>query len=123
MRRPGYRSRAHPNRRVLAAQEGQTIAEYAVIVAVAAVLLALAILFVGWKIGGVVGNAGEKSESPGTLKPPVAACDPNYSGACIPPPPPDVDCDDLESWGVGVVLVVGSDPQGLDPDGDGIACN
>jgi hypothetical protein len=123
MRRPGHRSCVQPNRRVLSAQEGQTIAEYAVLIAAAAVLLVLAILFVGWRIGGVVGNAGDKSGSPGTLKPPVATCDPNYSGACIPSPPPDVDCADLESWGVGLVTVVGSDPQGLDPDGDGIACN
>ena len=36
---------------------------------------------------------------------------------CVPPYPPDVDCDD-----VGAVVVTGDDPHGLDDDGDGRAC-
>jgi hypothetical protein len=47
-----------------------------------------------------------------------STCDPNYSGGCVPVYPPDVDCSDLS----GPVTVVGSDPHGLDADGDGSAC-
>lgn len=48
---------------------------------------------------------------------PAADCDPNYSG-CVSPFPPDVDCADVS----GPVTVTGSDPHGLDRDGDGVAC-
>jgi hypothetical protein len=44
-------------------------------------------------------------------------CDPNYSG-CVPAYPPDVNCPDVN----GPVQVIGSDPHGLDRDGDGVAC-
>lgn len=44
-------------------------------------------------------------------------CDPNYSG-CVPPYPPDIDCDEIS----GSVAVYGSDPHGLDADGDGSGC-
>jgi hypothetical protein len=46
------------------------------------------------------------------------SCDPNYSGRCVPPYPPDVDCADVG----GSVQVVGSDPHGLDADRDGFGC-
>lgn len=44
-------------------------------------------------------------------------CDPNYS-PCVPTYPPDVDCAEVG----GSVSVIGSDPHGLDADGDGIGC-
>jgi hypothetical protein len=44
-------------------------------------------------------------------------CDSNYSG-CVPAYPPDVNCPQVN----GPVEVLGSDPHGLDRDGDGIAC-
>jgi endonuclease YncB( thermonuclease family) len=44
-------------------------------------------------------------------------CAPGYS-PCIPPYPPDLDCADAN----GPIAVTGSDPHGLDADGDGIAC-
>lgn len=47
----------------------------------------------------------------------VPGCDPNYSG-CVPPYPPDVDCAEVG----GSVSVYGSDPHGLDADGDGVGC-
>ncbi len=47
-------------------------------------------------------------------------CDPNYSGACIPPYPPDLDCTQISAQGL---RVVGEDPHGFDADGDGIACD
>jgi len=42
---------------------------------------------------------------------------PGYS-PCVPPPPPDLDCSDLD----GPIKVTGSDPHHLDGDGDGWAC-
>jgi len=44
-------------------------------------------------------------------------CDPGYS-PCVPAYPPDVNCPDVN----GPVQVTGSDPHGLDRDGDGVAC-
>lgn len=46
-------------------------------------------------------------------------CDPNYTGACIPPYPPDLDCTEISATNFNSV---GSDPHGLDGDGDGVAC-
>jgi endonuclease YncB( thermonuclease family) len=45
-----------------------------------------------------------------------SSCAPGYS-PCIPSYPPDLDCADT-----GPVTVTGSDPHGLDGDGDGVAC-
>jgi endonuclease YncB( thermonuclease family) len=45
-------------------------------------------------------------------------CAPGYS-PCIPSYPPDLDCADVN----GPVHVTGSDPHGLDADGDGIGCD
>lgn len=44
-------------------------------------------------------------------------CAPGYK-PCIPPYPPDLDCADVN----GPIYVTGSDPHGLDADGDGVAC-
>jgi hypothetical protein len=46
-----------------------------------------------------------------------ASCAPGYS-PCVPPPPPDLDCADLD----GPIKVTGSDPHNLDGDGDGWGC-
>ncbi len=48
------------------------------------------------------------------------ACDASYPDDCIPPPPPNLNCDDdgiSENF-----KVVGSDPHGFDGDDDGIGC-
>ena len=45
-------------------------------------------------------------------------CLSDYRGACVPPPPPDLDCDDIGR----PVRIVGRDPHSLDGDGDGRAC-
>ena len=45
-------------------------------------------------------------------------CDPHYVGACVPLSSSDVDCDQVP----GPVRVVGADPDHLDGDGDGRAC-
>ncbi len=47
------------------------------------------------------------------------ACDPSYEGVCIPPPPPDLDCTDIEERDF---RVVGPDPHRFDRDHDGIGC-
>jgi hypothetical protein len=52
-------------------------------------------------------------------------CDPNYSGACLDPYASDYDCEGGSGDGpeyTGQVTVVGSDPHGLDSDGDGVGC-
>jgi hypothetical protein len=54
-----------------------------------------------------------------------ASCDPNYTGACLDPNASDYDCAGGSGDGpeyTGPVQVVGSDPYGLDSDGDGYAC-
>jgi hypothetical protein len=46
-------------------------------------------------------------------------CDPSYPGVCIPPPPPNLNCDDISFRNF---KVKGSDPHGFDRDKDGIGC-
>jgi hypothetical protein len=46
------------------------------------------------------------------------ACDPNYSGYCVPLVSYDLDCANVGSN----FRVVGSDPHGFDGDSDGYAC-
>jgi endonuclease YncB( thermonuclease family) len=67
------------------------------------------------------GRCGSSS-TPVPLVPPRGNCDPNYAGGCVPPYPPDVDCADIRALGIAPVRVVGSDPHGLDGDGDGLGC-
>lgn len=45
-------------------------------------------------------------------------CDPNYTGACVPRYPPDVDCDAVS----GPVVVTGQDVHALDTNNDAQAC-
>jgi micrococcal nuclease len=51
-------------------------------------------------------------------KPLIGTCLPQYVGACVPPPPPDLDCKDIGH----AVRVIGPDVHHLDGDGDGRAC-
>jgi len=50
---------------------------------------------------------------------PESNCDPNYSGACIPVYPPDVNCGDVSAKRF---RVTGRDVHDFDRDNDGIAC-
>jgi hypothetical protein len=54
------------------------------------------------------------------------SCDPNYKGACLSPDASDYDCAGGSGNGPeyveGPVRVVGSDPYGLDRDGNGVGC-
>ncbi len=46
-------------------------------------------------------------------------CDSSYVDVCIPPPPPDLDCGDVQYRRFGVP---GADPHRMDGDHDGVAC-
>jgi micrococcal nuclease len=48
-----------------------------------------------------------------------SGCDPSYPTACIPPPPPDLDCADIPYKNF---KVVGADPHHFDGNGDGVGC-
>ena len=49
---------------------------------------------------------------------------PSYTSACIPSPPPDLDCKDIRAMDVDPVRVVGADPHRLDgDDDDGWGCD
>jgi micrococcal nuclease len=70
-------------------------------------------------------RAVETGESgpPTTPPPPTGKCDPNYTNACVPPYPPDLDCAELRALGLALpVRVVGGDPHRLDTDNDGLGC-
>ena len=55
-----------------------------------------------------------------TAPPPARGnCDPSYPTVCIPPYPPDLDCDEIP---YSNFTVRGSDPHGFDGDGDGVGC-
>lgn len=64
------------------------------------------------------GPAPTPSPTPAPTTPAPQRCDPNYSGACVPVYPPDVDCADVGT----TVYVIRDDPHGLDGDGDGVGC-
>jgi len=46
-------------------------------------------------------------------------CNPSYPSLCIPPPPPDLSCDDIPYRDFPVYT---PDPHGFDEDNDGIGC-
>jgi Flp pilus assembly pilin Flp len=103
-------------------ERGQTTAEYALLVGLCAISLIAAIVFLRDDVTSIFSRTG--STTGDVFKPPAAAtCDPNYSGACLPVYPPDIDCVDLAAMGITNVTVSGSDPHNLDPDGDGIGCD
>jgi DNA-binding beta-propeller fold protein YncE/endonuclease YncB( thermonuclease family) len=47
-------------------------------------------------------------------------CDDSYPDFCIPPPPPNLNCDDISEENF---TVKGSDPHGFDGDNDGTGCD
>lgn len=62
---------------------------------------------------------GEAVEEPVVDTAP-GACDPAYPDVCVPPPPPDLDCGDVDAR---AFTARPPDPHRFDGDGDGIACN
>lgn len=69
--------------------------------------------------GATCPSEEEQTAKPAPLSGGGKNCDPNYTGACIPPYPPDLDCTEISATNFNSV---GSDPHGFDGDGDGIAC-
>jgi micrococcal nuclease len=57
--------------------------------------------------------------SPASTHAQEANCDPSYTGVCIPPYPPDLNCADVSDKRFGVLP---PDPHGFDNDGDGVGC-
>ena len=72
-------------------------------------------------------GAGLWAEPPVNINPiaqpipkPDRKCDPSYPDVCIaPPPPPDLNCDDVPFQNV---RVIGRDPHDLDGNNDGVGC-
>ncbi len=71
-------------------------------------------------------QAASHLSAPATPSPPAPApasprkgCDPNYAGACIPPYPPDLNCNEIPYRNF---RIVGEDVDHFDVDHDGIAC-
>jgi hypothetical protein len=56
---------------------------------------------------------------PPTTQPPAQNCDPSYPDFCIPPPPPDLDCDEVNG---SDFTVLPPDPHGFDGNSDGVGC-
>jgi micrococcal nuclease len=54
-----------------------------------------------------------------TTTPPSPDCDPSYPDFCIPPPPPDLNCDDING---NNFTVLPPDPHQLDGNEDGVGC-
>lgn len=50
---------------------------------------------------------------------PTDNCDPSYPDFCIPPPPPDLDCADINGRNF---TVLPPDPHGFDREGDRLGC-
>jgi hypothetical protein len=92
----------------------------------AAVIALVVVVGIGY--GVVVGFAGDdvkKASSSSGSGSYERVCDSNYAGQCLDPNAVDYDCAGGSGDGpkyVGPVEVVGSDPYGLDRDGDGFAC-
>ena len=61
----------------------------------------------------------EPEPEPDLEEKPSADCDPAYPDVCIPSPPPDLNCPDVDEQDFAVK---GDDPHGFDADGDGVGC-
>jgi hypothetical protein len=78
----------------------------------------------------VLQEVSTSGDSSGGSTPSASAdenCHPNYYGACLKPDSEDYDCEGSGGNGPdfirGPVYISGSDPFGLDRNGDGIGCN
>jgi micrococcal nuclease len=64
-------------------------------------------------------TATTRRPRPATTQPPAQNCDPSYPDFCIPPPPPDLDCADVNGSNF---TVLPPDPHRFDREGDGVGC-
>jgi micrococcal nuclease len=62
---------------------------------------------------------GSAPASPGPTPQRVGGIDLNYAGACIPPPPPDLDCNQISARNFRAAR---TDDHHFDVDRDGILC-
>jgi Flp pilus assembly pilin Flp len=105
----------------LRGEEGQSSVEYGLLIALGAVALIACLLFLAGNVDELLRRTGSETS---TFRPPAVRCDASYSGVCIPPRPPDLDCTEIRSRGIRTpVTVVPPDPHNLDPDGDGYGCD
>lgn len=89
----------------------------ALLVAIAAIFGGLLSPILGLDFAsGTSGGDGDSGKEGGT----GGECDPSYPEACIPSPPPDLDCGDTNV--PNNVRVVEPDPHRLDSDNNGIGC-
>jgi micrococcal nuclease len=65
-----------------------------------------------WSECDEVATGGSPTES-------TTGCDPSYPDLCLPPPPPDLDCADVDER---AFRVEGDDPHHFDGDGNGLGC-
>ncbi len=74
----------------------------------------------GYVVGSLLSEERPAEERPPPPPPaPRSNCDPSYPDFCIPPSPPDLDCDDVSREGF---TVRGDDPHRFDGDNDGRGC-
>ena len=60
-----------------------------------------------------------RQRRPPTTQPPAQNCHPSYPDFCIPPPPPDLDCADVNG---SDFTALPPDPHRFDREGDGVGC-
>lgn len=74
-----------------------------------------------WALGAYAAAEGEapRPAPAGADAPGRGNCHPSYPDVCIPPPPPDLNCGDIQHRRF---RVVGSDPHRFDGDRDGVGC-
>jgi endonuclease YncB( thermonuclease family) len=70
-------------------------------------------------LGPATTGTSPTSSTDRTPRPAVGRCDPSYPGVCIPPPPPDLNCDDVPYTDFRVLP---PDPHRFDGEGDGRGC-
>ena len=66
-----------------------------------------------------VADVQQTAAAPNAVEPIQPHCDPAYLGVCIPSPPPDLSCEDVEFRGF---VALPPDPHGFDRNQNGIGC-
>jgi hypothetical protein len=97
---------------------GETVRRVALVAAV--VIAAALVVAVPSVAGGQEPSDESSTETTANTIDDVQVCDVSYPTLCIPPPPPDLNCEDVVERNFPVLP---PDPHGLDGnDNDGIGC-